>query len=235
LQTKPFIMFNKLLPLMMILSSTTTMVWGRLHDGAARDLDHDETFVVEDPEQSDEAPFYLDEEATYFGSGCPSGSVKVIQADDGSTISVLFSEFEAVASGATTRDRRSCNMAVPVTVAPGFSCGIFKVDYRGFADVPRGSGSRKPSARFDSEYFFAGERGPRKSRSYSDGTIGPIFESDSVGAYAWSPCGGSTIFRINTSLQATKPSRTDEDVSITLDSKDITQDGFHYYFRSRRC
>lgn len=230
-------MFNKFLPLMMILS--TTMVWGRIHDGGARrDLDQEETFVVEDTEQwTDEAPFSLST-PTYFGSGCPSGSVKIVQPPgDSSTVTVLFSAYKALASGSTTRDRRSCNLAVPVTVKPGYSCGIFKVDYRGFADVPRGSsgGRGRPSARFDAEYFFAGQRGPQKSRSFSDGYIGDFFESDSVGAEAWSPCGGSTNFRINTSLQAYKPSRNDDDVNIVMDSEDITQDGFHYYFRSRRC
>jgi Domain of unknown function (DUF4360) len=223
-------MLNKFLPLLLILT-TTTMVWGRI---PRRHLDTE--FVVNDPlDQWDEAPFQLGE-PTYFGSGCPDGSVEVVQPDgDSSTVSVLFSDYMAETNGSRLRDRKSCNLAVPVTVEPGWSCGIFKVDYRGFTDVPRAAGRGRSSALFNAEYFFAGDRGPRKSRSFDDQDFGPFFESDSVGAFAWSPCGGSTNFRINTSLMASKPSRNDPEVLIEMDSADVTQDGFHYYFRSRRC
>jgi hypothetical protein len=53
---------------------------------------------------------------TYFGSGCPKDSVAIIPSSDGQSVSVLFSEFRAQTSAQNNRDRRSCNLAVPVDV-----------------------------------------------------------------------------------------------------------------------
>lgn len=108
---------------------------------------------------------------TFFGSGCPADTVTVVPSTDGQTVSVLFSQFSARTSGAdVTRDRKSCNLAVPVDVqsvsvggsiaawlvhrltvyfllwyvCQGVSIGIFRVDYRGNAFV------RTKAARTDS-------------------------------------------------------------------------------------
>jgi hypothetical protein len=54
---------------------------------------------------------------TFFGSGCPADTVTVVPSTDGQAVSVLFSQFAARTSGAdVTRDRKSCNLAVPVDV-----------------------------------------------------------------------------------------------------------------------
>jgi hypothetical protein len=216
-------MFNKFLLLLLLLILPTNMVWGRIY---AHSNFQNQT------DQGSETPFSLGD-PTYYGSGCPDGTVEVTSPDS-SVVSVLFSAYQAKTTSSILRDRKSCNMALPVYVEPGYSVGIFKVDYRGYAFAPPGFGRSRPTARFDAEYFFAGYRGPSKSRSYSD--YDDIFtETDSVGVYAWSPCGGSTNFRINTSLIASKPSSRDEDVLIQIDTEDITSAGFHYYFSSRNC
>jgi hypothetical protein len=102
-----------------------------------------------------------------------------------------------------------------------------------YAYVPKRNGS---SGRFDAEYYFAGQREPTKSRTFRSCTDDLFFETDTVGAFAWSACGGTINLRINTSLLASKRSAFDEEeVSIALDSKDISQDGFYFAFRSRRC
>jgi Domain of unknown function (DUF4360) len=193
-------------------------------------------------EQSSTAPFEFDE-PTYYGSGCPAGTVEVIVPDFSgeplTTMTVLFSDYTAQTSDALLRDRVSCNMALPIHVAPGLSVGIFKVDYRGYAYVPPSkSSSSKSSAQLYAEYFFAGAKGPAKSRVYGGNKYGfddLFYETDSVGAIAWSPCGGTTNFRINTSLTASKPKPGATDVMIALDSKDIDQEGFYFAFQSRAC
>ncbi|KAG1688720.1 hypothetical protein DVH05_003157 [Phytophthora capsici] len=54
---------------------------------------------------------------TFFGSGCPANTVTVVPSSDGQAVSVLFSQFAARTSSAgVTRDRKSCNLAVPVDV-----------------------------------------------------------------------------------------------------------------------
>jgi Domain of unknown function (DUF4360) len=102
-------------------------------------------------------------------------------------------------------------------------------------------------ARFDSEYTFAERRGPKKTRTYggrggsadpAGGFDGVFFETDSVGEdIGWSACGGTTTFRVSTSISAYKPRSWDEDVLIALDSSDIDiEDGFfNFTFVARDC
>jgi len=83
----------------------------------------------------EEDPTFTFGDTTFFGSGCPEDTVQIIKSSDEQTVSVLFSEYIAETDESSKRDRLSCNLAVPVDVKPGFSIGIYKVDYRGFADV----------------------------------------------------------------------------------------------------
>lgn len=199
---------------------------------------------------------------TFFGSGCPADTVTVVPSTDGQTVSVLFSQFSARTSGAdVTRDRKSCNLAVPVDVqsvsvggsiaawlvhrltvyfllwyvCQGVSIGIFRVDYRGNAFVPNQSGSY---GQFDAEYYFAGQRGPVASQKYSPGTDKDLFISHEIGvsAVVWTPCGASTNFRVNSAITAVKNARTKEDTQMAIDSVDSTvQAGFHYSITTRKC
>lgn len=220
---------------LLMLLTVPAMAWGRI-------LDEEPVFTQQQSSSySGTAPFQFDA-PTYFGSGCPDGSVQVIVPDFGgedlTTLTVLFSEYSAQTSDALLRERVSCNMALPIHVAPGLSVGIFKVDYRGYAYVPSSTSSSKSTAQFYAEYFFAGQQGPKKTRTYGGSKYGYddlFFETDQVGAIAWSPCGGTTNFRINTSLSASKSKAGADDVSIALDSGDISSEGFYFAFQSRRC
>ncbi|TMW64111.1 hypothetical protein Poli38472_014228 [Pythium oligandrum] len=175
---------------------------------------------------------------TFFGSGCPKDTVAVIPSTDGHSVSVLFSAYSAVTSSTTTRDRKSCNLAVPVDVKSGVTVGIFRVDYRGNVFVPNKNGSY---AQFDAEYYFAGQRGPLATQKYPANSFQDLFISHEVpvGAVVWSPCGASTNFRVNSALTAYKtPSlRGDgEEVQIAIDSVDTTvQAGFQYYLTWKTC
>lgn len=174
---------------------------------------------------------------TFFGSGCPADSVRVITSTDGQSVSILFSEYIAATSDKKKRVRKSCNLAVPVDVKQGISIGIFRVDYRGYSYVPRDSGSY---SRFSAEYYFAGMQGPISRKTYRAGFDDDLYISNHVpvGAIVWSPCGASTNFRINTAVTAAKRSKSNEDVEIAVDSTDVTIEDdrvFKYYFSYRRC
>ncbi|RLN20365.1 hypothetical protein BBJ28_00024385 [Nothophytophthora sp. Chile5] len=172
---------------------------------------------------------------TFFGSGCPVDTVVVVPSSDGQAVSVLFSQFAARTGAGVTRDRKSCNLAVPVDVQSGISVGIFRVDYRGNAFVPDQSGSY---AQFDTEYYFAGQRGPVATEKYPPGTDKDLFISHEVGvaAVAWSPCGESTNFRVNSALTAVKKAGAKDDTQVAIDSVDSTvQAGFRYYLSTRKC
>jgi Domain of unknown function (DUF4360) len=210
----------------------TTAVWGLLLDDEQPDQMNSNSFF---------APFQLDDEPTFFGSGCLDGSVEILipdfgQEDNDSTIvTVLFSQYMVSTLGPILNADMSCSMDLPVHVEPGRSVGIFQIDYRGYAYVPAGEAS---FARFDTEYFFAGLPGPKLSRTYNgdEGGVDGVFsETDIIENVVWSECGGTTDFRITTSLIASKPTAWDLDVFISLDSKDINSDGFYVTFASRPC
>lgn len=192
------------------------------------------------PQQS---AFTIDSsEVTFGGSGCPQGTVSVVASPDEETLSILFDSYAAMTTEDDTRDRLSCNVALPVHVPNGFSLGIFQVDYRGYAYVPRIRGAR---ATMRAEYFWAGQRGPVRRTSFNRGYDDDFTLSDTlVGAsVVWSPCGQDVNLRVNTSIEARKRKKnTDgEEVEIAVDTQDITVDGkqimpfFSARVVARRC
>ncbi|MCM2280598.1 MAG: DUF4360 domain-containing protein [Bdellovibrionaceae bacterium] len=168
----------------------------------------------------------------YGGNGCPNNSASVTLSPDQSQLSILFDQY-IVEAGATTGkriDRKSCNVRIPVKIPQGYSISVFQVDYRGFNAIPSGGRST-----FNVEYFFAGSRGPRQTKTFR----GPMNEeyliSDRLGveALVWSPCGASTILSANTSMMVQSNSRFDQVLS-TVDSADISA-GIVYHIQWRRC
>merc|ERR1711902_157120 len=178
-------------------------------------------------------PFDIDvEKMQIFGSGCPEGSVSVISSTDGNTVTVLFSGYYAQTDGRDTFDRKSCNLAVPFNIDPNKQVALYKIDYRGYTWVPEAEGSE---TNFGVEYFFAGTKGPVVTRTFNEEE--DIVITDKV-PMVWSPCGGSEIFRVNTSIKAKKKSKDNEDAFITIDSVDGTEDNttaLTYYFDEREC
>jgi hypothetical protein len=169
----------------------------------------------------------------YGGSGCPTGTASATLSPDRKTLSVLFDQYIAEAGHSVGRnlDRKSCNLAIPVSIPNGLSVSILKVDYRGFVSVPRGG-----LAQLGVEYFFAGARGPRTSESFR----GPVERDYTVtdnlmaSAIVWSGCGEDVTLRVNSNMLAKSNSRG-EDVLATVDSTDVdSQMVYHLQFRSCR-
>merc|ERR1712232_587426 len=193
------------------------------------------------PQEVEETPPYQFGNLTFFGSGCPTGTVQTITSSDSQTFSVIFSSYMSETSQTKRMVRTSCNLAVPVDVKPGYSIGIFKTDYRGFAEVP--DTHRKNYARFGAEYFFAGKKGPTVSKTFPSGSSEDFFISDDlvINSVVYSACGASTVFRINTAITAyKKKKKEDNDVFIGIDTIDTTIEesknfGFHYYITQKKC
>lgn len=169
---------------------------------------------------------------SYGGTGCPGGSASVSVSPDNSAISILFDQFITEAGNTTGRrlDRKSCNLSVPVQVPNGYSVAVFQVDYRGYNAVPRGAYNR-----FESEYFWAGARGPKITRQFN----GPINDSytltDDLVArtVVWTPCGASVNLRVNASMLSMSNSRMEQTLG-TVDSIDLSS-GLVYHIRFQRC
>jgi hypothetical protein len=169
----------------------------------------------------------------YGGTGCPAGTASVNISPDESSLSILFDAFAAEAGRTTGRqlDRKSCNISIPVEVPSGYSVAIFQVDYRGFNLIP-GNGAY---TRLDTEYFWAGSRGPRFARMYSGPRTDNYTQSDGLLAQTlvWTPCGASVNLRVNSSIMA-QSNRQMEQTMMTVDSADITS-GLVYHLQWRRC
>ena len=169
-------------------------------------------------------------QAGYGGNGCPAGSASVTLSPDAKSLTLIFDQYMAEAGRQRTIDRKSCNIAIPVHVPQGMSVSIIKVDYRGYVTAPRSA-----SAKFSTEYFFAGARGS----TFVKDLVGP-FESNytlnstlGLDSIVWSACGADVNLRVNTSMMA-KTNRMMDDVLATVDSADFKA-GLVYHMQWRRC
>ena len=70
------------------------------------------------------------------GQGCPAGSFNVVTAPDGSALTVLFDNFSIKGPDANAAIARiTCTVEIPLHLPDGYSLGVYKVDYRGFAHL----------------------------------------------------------------------------------------------------
>lgn len=90
----------------------------------------------------------------FAGSGCPAGSVSGQLSSDLTTITLLYANFIAQAGkGLTATDyRKNCQLNVKLKYPQGWQFSVFKADYRGYAQIPRGdTGTCKAT------YYFSGD------------------------------------------------------------------------------
>ncbi len=166
----------------------------------------------------------------YGGTGCPVNSASVSLSPDQKALSILFDQYVVEAGNGRSMDRKSCNIAIPVHVPQGYSISVFQVDYRGFNSLPAGARSQ-----FNVEYFFAGSRGIRQTKSFF-GPAANLYElTDNLAAEAlvWTPCGADTNLRVNTSMLV-QTNRAQEQAMATVDSADVTA-GLVYHISWRAC
>lgn len=171
-------------------------------------------------------------EPSYGGTGCPAGSASVSLSPDQDEISILFDQFVAEAGGETRRsvDRKACELSVPLHIPQGYSATVIQTDFRGFNLVSRGGMNR-----LNTEYFWAGSRGPSYSNMYRGPQNEDYFATNGVVAsgVVWTPCGMSTNLRIRATIM-TQTNRQMEQSMMTVDSADITG-GLIYHVQWRRC
>lgn len=164
------------------------------------------------------------------GTGCTNDNSSVSLTDDKTQLSILFSEYNVESKGATTTQRKTCNISVPVKVPPGLSVSIIQVDYRGYNFLPRGAKSE-----MNVEYFFADKRGPSAAYKFpdlrrEDGTPDrngvldrEFFVRNELQATAvnWSPCGKDVILRVNSAIKVNTNAKGDLSTA-SVDSADIS-------------
>ncbi len=186
---------------------------------------------VEDDEGPDPGQVKI-KKIIYAGSGCPAGTVSDILADDAKAFTLLFDSFIAEAGPgiALSSGRKNCQLAIDLRFPQGWSFTVFDVDYRGFADLERGTTGLQKSS-----YYFQGSALTPSLQTLFRGPLSSDYHiRDSLGlsAVAWSPCGMTRALNINAQVRVTAPSG--RRAAMTLDSVD-GQLTHIYGIQWRRC
>ncbi|MEU5693008.1 DUF4360 domain-containing protein [Actinosynnema sp. NPDC020468] len=173
---------------------------------------------------------------TVNGSGCPAGTAAVAVSPDNKAFTVTYSNFLAqVGVGAgPTEFRKNCQLNLRVNIPQGFTYGIARADYRGFAHLEKGA-----SATERANYYFQG-MSPTEYRSHP--YSGPLTDdwqatdTTEVAAIVYHPCGEKRLFNINTELRVNAgTSNTATTTSfISMDSTDGSFDTT-YHFAWKTC
>jgi hypothetical protein len=170
---------------------------------------------------------------TVNGSGCPAGTAAVAVADDNTAFTVTYSDYTAQAgTGAKPTDfRKNCQLNLRVRYPQGFTFGIAKADYRGFAHLPRGAkGSQRAS------YYFAGQSATGTSvhniaTPTSDNW--QFTDTTDVAEIVFAPCGMVRNLNVNTELRVST-NAAKETSFVSMDSTDGSV-RTRYQFAWKRC
>ncbi|MEH1905164.1 MAG: DUF4360 domain-containing protein [Nostoc sp.] len=166
---------------------------------------------------------------TLLGNGCPGGTAQGIL--NGDTLSITFSEFEALATPSKVVSK-SCNLRIGLNIPSGFNVQPINVKYLGFADVPIANVPNKASADLNVKILFQGQE--VTTNDDPNATFGPGFSdvwSKDVGVVLGTinACKKpvSSIFGINTTLTARAPknipaNQPQLETQIRIDTIDTT-------------
>lgn len=168
----------------------------------------------------------------YAGSGCPAGTVSELLAPDAKAFTLLFDSYLAEAGPgiALSKSRANCQIAVDLRFPQGYSFSLFDVDYRGYANLERGTTGLQKTT-----YYFAGQSQAPSLQSLFRGPYDNDYhvrDTLALSAVAWSPCGMTRALNLNTQVRVAAP--RGRQAAMTLDSVD-GQLTHIYGIRWRRC
>lgn len=148
-----------------------------------------------------EEPAPVLEVVTVNGSGCPAGDADV--RTNGRTFTIGYHTFLARAGGGSSPldQRKNCQLSIRVTVPEGFTYGLARTTYEGYAHLQDGAGGLSRI----STYL----QGTSPTATVSQAFTGPF--SDSWQTYyrpgsaeiQWAPCGERRNININAEVRVT--------------------------------
>lgn len=129
------------------------------------------------------------------GIGCPSGTVTATATADNKNVAILFSAYSAITNDSNPVATANCNIAIPLSVAPGLSVGILDIDWRGSVFAAPGA-----FINFHREFFFSGSDGPIRDTNWISSGFENFLLNDRPPFASYSDCeGGALIARADTS------------------------------------
>jgi hypothetical protein len=155
-------------------------------------------------------------------------SATAVSAPDGSALTILFDDM-TVGSDADVVAR--CTILAPLDLPEGYSLGVYRVDYRGFAHLDKGQ-----TAEFTVDYNL----GPKENgRRFSRKVKGPVDEDfslrENIGAGLMKRvgCGTEASLNVEVELRLDRPAG---ETLATLDTSDgASRRGLVYYFDLKKC
>jgi hypothetical protein len=161
--------------------------------------------------------------------GCPQGTYSVVNSPDGASLSILFDEFLVSGAGSA---QKQCNLQVPLHLPEGYSLGVYRVDYRGYAHL-----SRKQTSELTVDYHLGpkdkGRRFHRKTKGEHDGEF--LF-TENIGAGLMKRVGCGEGAALNVSVKLALAAGGESEAMAALDSADgAAKGGLIYYFDIKKC
>jgi hypothetical protein len=147
-------------------------------------------------------------EPAYGGSGCPDTTSKIILGFSKQAAVYVFDSY-AIGDNGRAVDRKTCAIAIPVTVPDGVSVAVRTVGLRGTVKLPDGL-----DAKSGVEPFTAGDTGEVNELPLTGPTDTGFLRFVTIpdDQLKWSACGDDINLRVNTSLR----SRGDKEADVSL-------------------
>jgi len=168
-------------------------------------------------------------------NACPEGTYSVVTSPDGTTLSILFDNF-SVKSGPSSNStliRKFCNIQVPLKLPDGYTLGVYKVDYRGFAHLS----SEQYSELFVDYTFGTRNKSRRYHRKIKGAHDGDFLFTETIGAGLMKRvgCGEEGVLNVAAALELNTGLQPG-DAMVALDSVDgAPKGGLIYHFDLKKC
>jgi hypothetical protein len=170
----------------------------------------------------------------YSGSGCAPGTAAIDVASDKTAFTLIFSEFLAQFGPGVPlpESRKNCQVNLTIHLPTGFTFAIAAVDYRGFANLAKGSQGQQKAI-----FYFQGQ----SPQATTWRAFGGPFNNDwhlrdevEVASLVFAPCGIDRSLNVNAQVQAIRgTAKSDSAGFMTMDSEDGSiQQIFHFAFKT---
>lgn len=169
----------------------------------------------------------------HAADGCSAGTFSAVTSPDGTTLSILFDAFTVSggAGGKAVR-RQTCHLQVPLRLPEGYSLGVYRVDYRGFAHL---TGKETADLRVDHRLGLR-DKARRFQRKIKGKRDGDFTFTENIGAGLMKRVGCGEKAELDVSLQLTLHAEGTSEAMATLDSVDgAAKGGLIYYLDTKRC
>ena len=154
-------------------------------------------------------------------------STTVISSPDGSALTILFDDL-SVASGS---QQRACSVTAPLNLPEGFSLGVYRVDYRGYAHL-----AKKENATLVVDYNLGPKDNGRKFKRTVKGATDDDFSfTENIGAGQMKRvgCGSAAVLNVDVALSM---HATGGEALAVMDSSDgATKHGLVYHLNLKKC